>query len=246
MRDLGGGVVGDDEAVVHQVGEHRGVLVVDHELVERRAPPDVVGPDTGLGQAQEDPACDVLLRGRQSRVHVVGEVRDRAVHATRRLVPLEREGRAVPAVPRLEQCGLEQRQRARFGSDVVEDPLDQPVLEHEARASSRLLDGPLQLVGSHRADQHVRPPEQLREGGVFRAARVVVGPHRREHPARGIGGVGRVHQDVEEPVAQRVVATHGEHLFELVDDDHQRPSPVVPFIARAAKPANDSGSSSNW
>ena len=180
-------------------------------------------PTPGSARRRKIPARDVLLRGRQSRVDVVGEVCDRAVHPTRRLVPLERERRAVPAVPRLEQCGLEQRQRARFGSDVVEDPLDQPVLEHEAGAvepAPRWPAAARRVASGRPARSPARAAPRRRR--VPRSGAVVVGPDRRQHPARGIGGVGRVHQDVEEPVAHRVVAAHGEHLFELVDDDHQR------------------------
>ncbi len=147
-------------------------------------------------------------------------MRDRAPHATRRLVPLDGQRRVVPARPRLQQRGLEQGQRAGLGADVVEDAVEEAVLEDQAGAAGRLFDRPLELVGPHRSHEQVRPAEELRELGVLGAPRVVVGTDGGEHATGGVGVVRRVHEHVEEARPDLLVATDREHLFELVDDDH--------------------------
>jgi len=61
VRDLGGRVAGDHEAVLDEGRQDRRVLVVHQELVEGCAAPHVVCAHTGLGEPEEDPARDVLL-----------------------------------------------------------------------------------------------------------------------------------------------------------------------------------------
>jgi hypothetical protein len=82
VRDLRGDIAGDDEAVLDQHAEHVRVLVVDEELGEGCAAPDVVVADAGLREAEEDAARDVLLGRRHARVDVVGEVCDGTADAT--------------------------------------------------------------------------------------------------------------------------------------------------------------------
>ena len=109
-----------------------------------------------------------------------------------------------------------------LGADVVEDPVDQSVLEDEPRVACRLLDRALELVGAHRADEETGLAEQVGEGGVLGAAAVVVGADRGDHAHRRVGIARSVHQHVEVAIAFLGVAADGEHLFQLVDHDHER------------------------
>jgi hypothetical protein len=47
--------------VLDERPEYLGVVVVDEQLVERRAATYIVGADSGLGEAEEDPTGDGLL-----------------------------------------------------------------------------------------------------------------------------------------------------------------------------------------
>src|SRR5260370_1238576 len=82
-------------------------------------PAGVVGALARLGQPQQRAARELLLGRCEPGHELIGALSQRAPHAAGVAVALEREHRAAPALPQLQQRVLEQREGARLGAGVV-------------------------------------------------------------------------------------------------------------------------------
>jgi hypothetical protein len=210
----GGQQPGGDELIQHR----RDAL--PRQLADRRPPARVLGALARLGEAQQGPPGQLLLGRREPGDQLLRALGQRAAHAARLAVALEREHRPAAALPQLQQRVLQQRQRTRLGAGVLEDGVDQPLLELQPDPARRLLDRLAHRVAAHRADEHLPATDQLRELPVGRAALVEVRAHRHHDDARPAGRRRGVDQVREQGPPLGVVRAQREHLLELVDHQH--------------------------
>ena len=119
----------------------------------------------------------------------------------------------------------DERQRAWFGSGLVEDLFDEAGLEPKSRAERRPFDRAPELGRLHRPDQHLIAADAFGQPGVRSRRGVEVGADGEHHANRpfAIGVEGR--EDVEERLTvgfARGIGV-GQQLFELVDrEQHVR------------------------
>ena len=199
-------------------GQHREHLLprgIRSEGLGRHPAADgaAVGPEGH--QSQEEPAARHALVGVHRLVEAVGRLGDRARDAAGGLVARDRERRALPAEPRLDERVRQVGECARLARGIPEDDLHQPGLESQAGAPGRLLDGFAQRGGRHRADEMHTLGDEGREVGVTGAVVEEVGAHdeddgRTRHRSLGDRAGGRVDVGI----------TGVEHLLELVHDHH--------------------------
>ena len=140
-----------------------------HQLAQRGAAARVLGPLARLREAQQRPAGDLLLLGRERGVDRLGPLGDRALDAAGLAVALQREHPAPASLPQLEERVLEQRQRTRLAVEVVEDRADEALLELQAHRARRLLDRVADAVRRERPHQVLRARDQGGQVGVGRA-----------------------------------------------------------------------------
>ena len=131
-----------------------------------------------LDELEQHPAGELALLVVEVGERLLGQPRHGAPHAAGLLVGGQAQAPPVPVLPELEQRGRNERQRAGRVLDVVDDRLHQLVLHRQADALGRAGDRAPQLLGPHRADEHVVGGEQTRERRVLGAAAVEVGAQR--------------------------------------------------------------------
>ena len=141
-----------------------------------------------VGEPQQEPAGDLLVRAIEMHVSVLGEPRDRALDAAAAGVRREPELPPVAAAPQLEQRRRQQRQRARPAFDVAQQRLDELGLDDQPDPLRRALDRSAQLVTRHRADEHIVGAEQVGQLGVGAAAPVEIGADGEHDDGAASGG----------------------------------------------------------
>ena len=109
--------------------------VDSEEIVERHATTDERSVLSAC-EPQHDAARDLLVGGGELLEGLLGEARNRAAHATHRPVGVVPQRTAVACGPELEQCGLEQRQRAGCTGRVGDERIDEPALHLEPRPAA--------------------------------------------------------------------------------------------------------------
>ena len=110
MRDLDLALSDRHEAVAGQHRQNLGDALVASTSSSASSTRGVPPLALALArQPQQDPPSDLLLSRLEPRVSVLGEPRDRAVHAARLLVGAHAQPPAVATLPELEQRGGQQR-----------------------------------------------------------------------------------------------------------------------------------------
>ena len=219
--------------------------VVGQEFAVRHPPLGVLGPLPRLHQAQEEPAAEVLVHGRQVAVDLVRPMIEypldtpllALVVLPQFSVRAKREPANVALLPDLGQGELEQRQGSRLPLHVGQKPFGQSRLRLAADEERRLFDRLAQLRRGHRPDQLLVGAEHCGELRERRAGAQEVGPHRQDdrHPSprrgRRIQEIGEEAVPVLiEPDSRRAfLRPVGEDLLELVDH-HDQPLVLRPIV----------------
>ena len=110
----------------------------------------------------------------------------------------------------------QQRQRSGLRRDVAHDQLHQTRLELEAGEPRRLRHDALELLGRHRAEQHLLARHRVRQARMRAESPVDVGAQP-DHD-----GTAPAQQRIDEHGAPRRVVARREQLLELVDDEQPR------------------------
>ena len=105
----------------------------------------------------------------------------------------------------------------RLVLNVGDQGVDELGVNQQPCAPSRQLDCPAQLLTAHRPDEDVVGAEQPRQRRIARAATIEVGPDHEHDDALVLAS----RDGVDERMALVLVATGGEDLLELVDDEHR-------------------------
>ena len=206
------------------------------QFVDAGATARVLGALSGLGQAQQQAPGDAPAVRVQAGVDGVRALGQRALHAARRRVGLEREHPPAPPVPELEEQVLEQRQRARAVGHVAQDAPRQARLELQSGEARGLLHGAAQALRVQRAQQDLLRRDERAELGVLGAALVEVraqGQEQHHAAGRDRGGVAQVAQE-RGPLG--IVVAEREHLLELVHQQHEPRRRRVPGQQPAGRP----------
>ena len=150
-------------------------------------------------------------------IHAFREPGDGAVDTSG--LPVGGDGQRVvaPLLPQLEKGGRQQWQRARLALEVVDQRVDQLGLHPQPHAAGRQLDGPAQLRGLHRPDEHVVGAEQLGECRVPGEPSVVVGSQRDHHDRSPLRIGSRAGEGSGERGSLVAGAARREQLLHLVD-----------------------------
>ena len=172
-------------------------------------------------EPQENAAHDRLLFLAESGVRFLGEARDRTSNAARRSVLAGSDRPPVTPFPQLEQRRREQRQRTRLPEHLGDELVDEGGLDADACVQRRLLDRAPVLLGRHGTDEHVVRTEQLGEGRTRRTTAVEVGAESENDDLLGTRVDRCLDDRRQEGCALVLVRAEREHLFELVDHQHE-------------------------
>ena len=126
------------------------------ELRQWDAAPGDPSAVAGAGQPQQQGARGRSLVGRERGIRLLGERGDGAAQPAEADVGGVGESAALAPLPQLRHRGGEQREQAGLLAGVADDGVGEPVVEGEPCHRSRALDGPADLRGRHRADEHRR------------------------------------------------------------------------------------------
>ncbi len=172
---------------------------------------------TGDDHAQQHPAGGSRLVLGEPAVDLLGGPGDRAVQASRCLVPRHGQCLAAAAAPGLQQRVGQQRQSAGFVGDLLDQPGGQSAFHGQPGGRGRLYDGVAQFRRAHRCGQEVGVAQRVGQVTVFGTAAVEVAAHRQQHAQAALGLPG-CQQQIDEVSALGRVVAEGEDLLELVDD----------------------------
>jgi len=160
------------------------------------------------------------LVGVQGLVELLGGAGQRVLDPADRVISRHGHDRALPMPPRLQQGMRDQRQHPRLSRGVSDKASDQRGFHPVPSLFGRAGDHPAQLVGHHRANEHLRVTQRGHQLWILTAVVKEVRPDAEHHagPAARVGHGD--HQRVNEPGPLLLVTAQGEELLELVDDQH--------------------------
>ena len=153
VRDLDRTLVDGDEARSRQ-RPHDGRDAVATELVQCRTTTRVHRL-ARFDEPEEDRAGQLLVRRVEFIQHAVCRRRDRAAHASGRVVAVEGEPATVPSFPRRMQRVREEWKGTGFTFHLGDEHVDEPDLDAQPGRPRRFGDRPTKLVGGHRTEQHL-------------------------------------------------------------------------------------------
>src|SRR5439155_23367348 len=122
-----------DETTLNQDVEHsRRALVGEIKIRSRHPPARQRLAHSSTDKAEKDPTGRALLFHGERPVRGLGVALDDAANPTDPPVRVERQPRALPLSPQVEECGRKKGKRSRLARHVVDELIDQLLLDLEA------------------------------------------------------------------------------------------------------------------
>ena len=140
MHDLDAALVDGEQALGGERVDDGAAVRVGVDLVPRESAARVGRVVARGHEPEEEPSSDRALVVVEPFVRVLGRLRDRTDDTAGRPEPVERQHRAAPAQPRLQQRVRDERQRAGLVARLVEDRLGQAGFEPQPGALRRAFD----------------------------------------------------------------------------------------------------------
>src|SRR5436190_3871441 len=157
----------------------------------------------------------------EAAVDLLRPAGQRARDAADRAVRIRRQRAALASLVQLRQGVLEERQGAGLVSDVRDELGEQARLEARAHPLRRTGDRPLELLCLEWDERFDVVAQQFREAAVEQRPVVEVGPQRDDDAEARVRVADRTLEERKELRATRLVLDEGEHLLELIDDQHE-------------------------
>ena len=197
------------------------LVLVGIELNARDAPPRQRYAVAARDQPKQDPARNlpvVLYEHTESRLCVAA---DDSAHAPRPPISLERQCSPLSLAPELEQRRREQRERAGFAGDVVDERIDKGRLDFQSGPLGRTLDRPAQLARAHRGEQDVIRHDEVGELDVRREVAEEVRAQGDQDERTAVGVPGGLDEGAHERRSLVLGDRSGKELLELVDHEQE-------------------------